>query len=261
MARLGELADEQTPLLADLERAAPDLNTFFTRLGPFSEASPPGRPVARRRWARSGTKAFNEGKQEVAELNEARGERAAASPSRCASSSRPLDDRNRAIETTRARRTPRRPRPTRPPSSGERRLHRLRGDLELLLLADAQHQHAGRHRATSCARRSTADPQCMQFDQPQAGPGDDRQVQLVPGSVPARHHAARPARRRLEPVGSERPRQRRQAGRPARASAAARACPRPARCPASRTSRSRTSCCRRTCSACSTRSPAASGSG
>ncbi|HEX2233133.1 MAG TPA: hypothetical protein VHG69_07190, partial [Thermoleophilaceae bacterium] len=41
MARLGELADEQTPLLTDLRRAAPDLNTFFTRLGPFSEASRP----------------------------------------------------------------------------------------------------------------------------------------------------------------------------------------------------------------------------
>jgi ABC-type transporter Mla subunit MlaD len=41
MERLGQLADEQTPLLRDLQRAAPDLNTFFTRLGPFSEASRP----------------------------------------------------------------------------------------------------------------------------------------------------------------------------------------------------------------------------
>ena len=41
MVRLGELADEQTPLLRDLERAAPGLNTFFTRLGPFAEASRP----------------------------------------------------------------------------------------------------------------------------------------------------------------------------------------------------------------------------
>jgi ABC-type transporter Mla subunit MlaD len=68
MARLGELADEQTPLLADLERAAPDLNTFFTRLGPFAEAS---RPAVRSlgQMGEVGTKAFNEGKQEVAELN------------------------------------------------------------------------------------------------------------------------------------------------------------------------------------------------
>jgi ABC-type transporter Mla subunit MlaD len=68
MARLGELADEQTPLLADLERAAPDLNTFFTRLGPFAEAS---RPAIRSlgQMGEVGTKAFNEGKQEIAELN------------------------------------------------------------------------------------------------------------------------------------------------------------------------------------------------
>jgi ABC-type transporter Mla subunit MlaD len=36
MQRLGELTDEQTPLLRDLPRAAPGLNTFFTRLGPFA---------------------------------------------------------------------------------------------------------------------------------------------------------------------------------------------------------------------------------
>jgi virulence factor Mce-like protein len=68
MARLGELADEQTPLLADLERAAPDLDTFFTRLGPFAEAS---RPAVRSlgQMGEVGTKAFHEGKQEIAELN------------------------------------------------------------------------------------------------------------------------------------------------------------------------------------------------
>jgi ABC-type transporter Mla subunit MlaD len=41
MARLGDLADQQTPLLRDLERAAPSLNETFTRLGPFAEASRP----------------------------------------------------------------------------------------------------------------------------------------------------------------------------------------------------------------------------
>jgi ABC-type transporter Mla subunit MlaD len=41
MQRLGELTDEQTPLLRDLQRAAPGLDTFFTRLGPFAEASRP----------------------------------------------------------------------------------------------------------------------------------------------------------------------------------------------------------------------------
>ncbi len=69
MARLGEMADEQTPLLADLQRAAPDLDTFFTRLGPFADAS---RPAVRSlgEMGKVGTAAFKEGKQEVAKLNE-----------------------------------------------------------------------------------------------------------------------------------------------------------------------------------------------
>ena len=67
MRRLGQLSDEQTPLLADLQRAAPDLNTFMTRLGPFAKAS---RPAIRAlgRFSRRGTQAFREGKSEVAEL-------------------------------------------------------------------------------------------------------------------------------------------------------------------------------------------------
>jgi ABC-type transporter Mla subunit MlaD len=67
MVRLGQLADEQTPLLADLRTAAPDLETFFTRLGPFSEASRP----AIRSLGEAGVKgrrAFIEGKQEVTEI-------------------------------------------------------------------------------------------------------------------------------------------------------------------------------------------------
>ncbi|MFL5885675.1 MAG: MlaD family protein [Thermoleophilaceae bacterium] len=41
MARLNDLTNQQRPLLSDLHRAAPDLTTFFERLGPFSEASRP----------------------------------------------------------------------------------------------------------------------------------------------------------------------------------------------------------------------------
>ena len=67
MRRLGQLADEQTPLLSDLQRAAPDLNTFMSRLGPFSRAS---RPALRSlgESAEKGTAAFREGAQEVDEL-------------------------------------------------------------------------------------------------------------------------------------------------------------------------------------------------
>jgi len=41
MVELENLADEQIPLLADLEDAAPDLDRFLARLGPFSDASRP----------------------------------------------------------------------------------------------------------------------------------------------------------------------------------------------------------------------------
>src|SRR4051812_12497111 len=41
MAKLGNLADQQTPLLNDLHKAAPALNTFFKELGPFANASRP----------------------------------------------------------------------------------------------------------------------------------------------------------------------------------------------------------------------------
>jgi hypothetical protein len=67
MARLGELADEQTPLLADLQRAAPSLNEFFTRVGPFAEASRPA-VDSLGETSKVGTRTFREGRQEVALL-------------------------------------------------------------------------------------------------------------------------------------------------------------------------------------------------
>jgi ABC-type transporter Mla subunit MlaD len=41
MQRLSDLTDAQTPVLRQLHQSAPALNTLFTRLGPFSEASRP----------------------------------------------------------------------------------------------------------------------------------------------------------------------------------------------------------------------------
>jgi virulence factor Mce-like protein len=41
MVELGNVADEQTPALRTLADAAPNLETFFDRLGPFAEASRP----------------------------------------------------------------------------------------------------------------------------------------------------------------------------------------------------------------------------
>jgi hypothetical protein len=67
MAALEKLTDAQTPLLRDLQRAAPSLTEFFTRLGPFSEAS---RPAFRSLGDAGdvGRKAFSASKEEVAEL-------------------------------------------------------------------------------------------------------------------------------------------------------------------------------------------------
>jgi virulence factor Mce-like protein len=96
MERLGHLADEQTPLLADLQRAAPDLNTFFERVGPFAEASRPAIDSLGEA-AEVGNRAFTEGRQEIGELRELADD---AQPF-----ARPLrqfletiDDRKRAIE-------------------------------------------------------------------------------------------------------------------------------------------------------------------
>jgi virulence factor Mce-like protein len=67
MVKLGNLADQQTPLLADLQRSAPDLNTFFQRLGPFSQAS---RPAFKSLGQTSliGRKALNDSRREVDQL-------------------------------------------------------------------------------------------------------------------------------------------------------------------------------------------------
>ncbi|MFL5866647.1 MAG: hypothetical protein ACJ766_06050, partial [Thermoleophilaceae bacterium] len=68
MARLADLIDAQRPLLGDLRRASPSLTTFFTRLGPFSQAS---RPALKSLGgaAQVGTQAFRAGGRAIAELN------------------------------------------------------------------------------------------------------------------------------------------------------------------------------------------------
>jgi virulence factor Mce-like protein len=67
MAKLGNLADQQTPLLSDLQRSAPDLNTFFSRLGPFTQAS---RPAFKSLGQASlkGRTALNDSRREVDQL-------------------------------------------------------------------------------------------------------------------------------------------------------------------------------------------------
>jgi virulence factor Mce-like protein len=69
MARLGELADEQTPLLTDLRRAAPSLDTFLTRAGPFAEAVGPAVDSLGDA-AAVGNRAVRRGRAEMLELRE-----------------------------------------------------------------------------------------------------------------------------------------------------------------------------------------------
>ena len=96
MARLEDLADEQTPLLIDARAAAPSLDEFLTRLGPFAEAS---RPAVRSlgETSEQGTKAFEEGAGEVEELRKlARDVPPTAKPLRQFLES--IDDDRRAID-------------------------------------------------------------------------------------------------------------------------------------------------------------------
>ena len=97
MARLGDLADEQIPLLADAQRAAPSLDTFLTRLGPFAEAT---RPALRSLGSASetGTRALRKGSNEIRELRALAADApAAAKPLRQFLES--LDDRRRAVDS------------------------------------------------------------------------------------------------------------------------------------------------------------------
>jgi ABC-type transporter Mla subunit MlaD len=96
MAQLGATADESTPLLADLERAAPSLDRFLERVGPFAEAAAPAVDSLGEASA-VGQRAVTKGREEIAEL------RALATEAQ--PFAKPLrqfletsDDRRRAIE-------------------------------------------------------------------------------------------------------------------------------------------------------------------
>ena len=105
MRALGNLADEQVPLLTDLQTAAPDLNEFIKRLGPFSRESLPALDSLGAA-AKVGTRAFKRGTQEVNELKDlaSKGPQTGPAPDQ-QGFARPfrqllesVDDRNRAID-------------------------------------------------------------------------------------------------------------------------------------------------------------------
>ena len=189
MAKLGDLADQQTPLLRDLQRAAPDLNTFFTQLGPFTKAS---RPAFQSLGQTSitGKKALNDSRRDVDQLAAL-----AADAPRVGKPLRQflqtLDTRSRTTEPD-VRAKDQRAARARPDGVHVEQagLHRLRGLLELRLLADAGDQPDGRGRPRAArplhprlALRELPDGRRLQ-DRPE-GQGAVRQVQLVARALPA----------------------------------------------------------------------------
>ena len=104
MAQLGALADEQTPLLRQVQDAAPNLQKFFADLGPFSKASQPSiRSLADA--ADIGNKALKESKDEIAELR-ALAVHAPSAGKNLRQFLQSLDTRDRAVEPdTRAKDT------------------------------------------------------------------------------------------------------------------------------------------------------------
>jgi ABC-type transporter Mla subunit MlaD len=96
MARLGELSDAQIPLLRDLELAAGELDTFLTRLQPFSRNA---RPAVRAlgRASDAGLDSVRATDEEIEVLRQAAGDApAVAKPLRQLLET--LDDRRRAVE-------------------------------------------------------------------------------------------------------------------------------------------------------------------
>ncbi len=194
MRRLGQLTDEQIPLLADAQRAAPSLDTFLTRLGPFAQAS---RPAIRSlgKASEKGTRAFKRGSQEVAELRRL-GAQAAPTAKPLAQFLDSLDDRRRAIDTDPRGQRGGAPgeRRVQPRPAQQRRLHRVRVAVELLLLAEPVAERVRRPRPRPAPRRDgqRVRPAGEPDTAAQSGaPGEVRQVQLLPRAQPAGHHHPR----------------------------------------------------------------------
>ncbi|MGI8845023.1 MAG: MlaD family protein [Thermoleophilaceae bacterium] len=96
MQRLGEFTDQANPLLSDAQRAAPSLNTFLTRLGPFATASRPALKSLGKTSVK-GTRAFKDSANEIDELKKLAATSApTAKP--LAQLLNSLDDRRRAID-------------------------------------------------------------------------------------------------------------------------------------------------------------------
>ena len=204
MARLGELTDEQTPLLRDLQRAAPGAERDASpRLGPFSEAS---RPAFRSLGEASRQAARGRSATSADEIDELRQLAADAPRARQAAAPVPADARRPQPRPARTRAPPRRAPPAPDPTSianSER---------------TALHRRWSRSSTTSTGRRSRSTSstrsrhflrvllvvgsECAPYanaEQAQ-GQGAPRALQLLARPVPAGRHRARPDRGRRAPT-------------------------------------------------------------
>ena len=205
MQRLGELTDQQTPLLSDLQRAAPSLTEFFTRLGPFSDAS---RPAFRSPGpgGRRSRRAFAHSAQEIAELRAlAKDAPGLAKPLRQLLQSAG-DSKMHVDADLRGPRSPRRRTPTATPTP--RTAASARGFTagvapQLRLLADPGAQRVRRHQPHAPGR-GVPDPGLLEHTERPARPDMNKdpsqhayalkqgsgaqEVQLVPRPVPAWDH-------------------------------------------------------------------------
>ena len=245
MASLEGLADEQIPLLADAQAAAPDLNRFLTKLGPFSEAS---RPAIRSLGKSSdvGRRAFERGANEVAELRRLAADApATARPLRQLFES--LDDRRRAIDESTPGQKDARGKVDAPPASDPSQNNGGRGGftgfeslwnyffwqtLSINGYDDLGHVLRLGLTVTKCSEYENRSPMRPRARRRPRSRSTSRSA--TSGSAPISRGSTRPTR---APAAPARPSPVRRASPPARwASAAARASPRPARCPASATS-------------------------
>ena len=96
MSRLDQLTVAQTPVLRNLHQSAPALDTFLTRLGPFSQASRPAFQSLGRA-SDTGRKALNDSRDEITTLRQlAQGAPETGRPLRQLLQT--LDNRNRSFE-------------------------------------------------------------------------------------------------------------------------------------------------------------------
>lgn len=96
MAQLGQLADQQIPLLQQVTQTTPQLKRFFADLGPFSQASRPSLRTLGQA-AQIGNKAFRDSRQEINQLA-AIGVNAPSAAKQTRQFLQSFDDRNRSIE-------------------------------------------------------------------------------------------------------------------------------------------------------------------